>query len=118
MINFLQDKTFYYSFLLFANFLICFSLIPLVYETTMLKMTINIPYFTLLCFGIAFFIFIFVSLMRKYLIHAFIYTIAFICVIILFINKLQFDKNNINIQKKVVEIEYKNKNKIKLEQSS
>ncbi len=107
--NFLQDKTLYYSLLLFANFLICFSLIPLVYETTMLKMTINIPFFTLVCFAVAFFIFMIVSLLRYYWVHLFIYSIAFISVIILFVNKMQFDKNNTNIRKKVIEFVYKKK---------
>ncbi len=105
--NFLQDKTLYYSMLLFANFLICFSVIPLVYETTMLKMTINIPFFSLVCLGVAFIIFMTVSVLRKYWIHVFIYTIAFISVIILFMNKIQYDKNNMNIKKEIIELKYK-----------
>ncbi len=105
--NFLQDKTLYYSMLLFANFLICFSVIPLVYETTMLKMTINIPFFSLVCLGVAFIIFMAVSVLRKYWVHVFIYTIAFVGVIILFMNKIQYDKNNLNIKKEIIELEYK-----------
>ncbi len=105
--NFLQDKTLYYSMLLFANFLICFSVMPLVYETSMLKMTINIPFFSLVCLGVAFIIFTIVSILRKYWVHVFIYFIAFIGIIILFVNKIQYDKNNLKIKKEIIELEYK-----------
>ncbi len=103
----LQDKTLYYTLLLFANFLIVFSMIPLVYETSLLKMTLNIPFFTLVCLGIAFIIFTFISFIRGYWVHMFIYIIAVICVIILFINKQKYDGKNIILKKEIKEIKYK-----------
>ena len=103
----LQDKTLYYTLLLFSNFLIVFSMIPLVYETSLLKMTLNIPFFTLVCLGVAFIIFTFISFIRGYWVHMFIYIIAIICVIILFINKQKYDGKNIILKKEIKEIKYK-----------
>lgn len=93
----LLDKTTSYYVLFLANLLIVFSLIPIVYQTTVLRMTANIPYFSLICLGIAFLIFCSVTFDKNYWIHFLMYTIGLLCVIVLAVNKTQFDKNTIKV---------------------
>ena len=86
------DKTIYYYLLLFAIFLFTFSFVPLVFEVIQRKITSNIPYITLICMFISFFIFLFVTISRKYYIHIFLYSVAFICVSILLFIKINSKK--------------------------
>ncbi len=99
----LLDKTTSYYVLFLANLLIVFSLIPIVYQTTVLRMTANIPYFSLACLGIAFLIFCSVTFDKNYWIHFLMYTIGLLSVIVLAVNKTQFDKNNIKIVTTTIE---------------
>ena len=93
------EKTTYYYIILFAIFLISFSLVPLVFEILQQKLTSNIPYITLICILIYFLIFLFISINRNYYIHIFFYLIGLICISILIFLKSTYDNNNTYITK-------------------
>lgn len=93
------DKTIYYYLLLFAIFLFTFSLIPLVFEIIQQKITLNIPYTTLICMFLSFIIYLFVTISKKYYIHIFFYLICLICVSIILFLKRNYDKNNYKVSK-------------------
>jgi uncharacterized protein with PQ loop repeat len=90
------DKNKYYYLILFATFLFTFSFIPLVYEIIQQKITINIPYSTLVFMLISFIIYLFITISRQYYYHIFLYLIGFICISIILFLKRKFDKNNID----------------------
>ena len=92
------DKSLYYYLILFATFLFTFAFIPLVFEIIQQKVTINIPYITLICMLISFLIYLFITLNRQYYYHIFLYLVGFICVAILLFLKRKFDNtsNNMN----------------------
>ena len=91
--------------LLFANILIVLSLIPLAYESTILKYTSNIPYSTLVGFSVAYFIFMLSTAMKKYWFHVFIYFVGFIVVMYMIVSKKEFDEYH--TKKKVIIYEEK-----------
>lgn len=92
--------------LLLANMLIVFSLIPLSYEVSIMKMTSNIPMITLIGWATAFIVFMIATVMKKYWLHVAIYFIGFVCVMWMVVNKKEYD---INYTKKIV-IEKQNLN--------
>lgn len=79
--------------LLFANMLIVFSLIPLSYEISIMKMTSNIPMITLYGWITAFIIFMIATAMKKYWLHVAIYFIGLICALWILVNKKEYDEN-------------------------
>ena len=93
----LVDKSIYYYLILFATFLFSFSFIPIVFEIIEQKLTSNIPYVSLICMIIAFLIYLFITINRKYYVHIFFYLIGLISVSIILFLKRSYDKNNIKI---------------------
>jgi len=91
------NKTFYYYLILFATFIFIFSFIPLIYEIIQEKVTSNIPYITLICMFISFFIYLFITISRRYYIHIFLYLVAIICISVIIFLKRYYDGNNINV---------------------
>lgn len=91
------DKSIYYYLILFATFLFSFSFIPIVFEIIEQKLTSNIPYISLVCMIIAFLIYLFITINRKYYIHIFFYLIGLISVSTILFLKRKYDKNNIQI---------------------
>ena len=96
-----MDKTIFYHLILFSNFIINFSLIPLVFEVIQQKYTTNIPYSSILLLLIAQLIFLFVVLYKKYYFLVFIYVTGLICSCILLFLKKYYDKKNTKIIKVV-----------------
>ena len=88
----------YYYMILFAIFLSSFSLIPIVVEIIQQRLTINIPYISLICMFISFIIYIFISINRHYYTHLFFYLVGLICVSIIIFFKFKYDKNKNNIK--------------------
>ncbi len=97
---FLEEKAPY--LLLLANIIIVFSLIPLSYEVSIMKMTSNIPYITLISLATAFIIFIFGTAIKKYWFHVFIYFIGLIAVMWMLVNKKEYDANY--TKKRIIEV--------------
>lgn len=91
------DKSIYYYLILFATFLFSFSFIPIIFEIIEQKLTSNIPYISLVCMIIAFLIYLFITINRKYYIHIFFYLIGLISVSTILFLKRKYDKNNIQI---------------------
>lgn len=85
------DKSIYYYLILFATFLFSFSFIPLVFEIIQKKITINIPYITLICMFISFIIYLFITINRQYYSHIFFYLIGLICVSLIIFLKRKYD---------------------------
>jgi predicted membrane protein len=84
-----MNKLFYYYLILFATFLFTFSFIPLIFEIIQYKITINIPYSTIILWILSFIIFLFITINKKYYFHLLFYLIAFISVsIILFLKRI------------------------------
>ncbi len=79
--------------LLFANMMIVFSLIPLAYEISIMKMTSNIPMITLIGWATAFVVFMIATAMKKYWLHVGIYLIGLISVMWMIVNKKEYDMN-------------------------
>lgn len=94
-----MDKTIFYQLILFSNFIINFSLIPLVFEVIQQKYTTNIPYSSILLLLLAQIIFLFVVLYKKYYFLVFIYVTGLICSCILLFLKKYYDKKNTKIIK-------------------
>ena len=88
-----------FTFILFANFLFCAALIPLIFETIQQKYTSNISYLTLAFLLVAYVILFIISVMRKYLMHCIIYFIGIVCALIMLSLKVNYDKNKVFIQK-------------------
>ena len=88
------QKTIYYYFLLFASVLVSFSFIPIIFEIIQQKLTSNIPYITLILLLISFLIYLFVSIIKKYYIHIFIYLIGFLSLSFLLFLKIKYDNSN------------------------
>jgi hypothetical protein len=86
------DKSIYYYIILFATFLFSFSFIPIVFEVIQQKITLNIPYVSLICLFVSFIIFLFVAISRQYYIHIFIYLIGLISISIILFLKKSYDK--------------------------
>lgn len=84
---------------LFANLLLVFAFIPLTYEVAVMKMSINIPYSTIVTAGFAFLIFMLISVVKKYWFHVFLYFVGFLCTLSLFMNKKLFDDNHSKLRK-------------------
>ena len=93
------NKTYYYYLILFATFIFIFSFIPLIFEIIQEKMTLNIPYSTLICMFISFIIYLYITISRQYYIHIFLYLVAIICISVIIFLKRYYDKNNIKIIK-------------------
>ena len=91
------NKTIFYYILLFANFIINFAFIPLVFEVIQQKYTSNIPYLSIILFMISQIIFLFVVLYKEYYFHVFIYVIGLLCTSILLFLKKYYDKQNTKI---------------------
>ena len=91
--------------LLFANILVVLSLIPLAYESTIMKYTSNIPYTTLIGFSAAFLIFMVSTALKKYWFNVFIYFVGFIVVMYMIVSKKEFDEYH--TKKKVIIYEEK-----------
>ena len=89
------NKTIYYYLILFAIFLFSFAFIPLVFEIIQQKITINIPYISLICMLLAFLIYLFITINRGYYIHIFFYLIGLVSILLILFLKQKFDKNNI-----------------------
>ena len=98
------NKTIFYYLILFSNFLLNFSLIPLIFEVNQQKFTNNIPYSTILLILIAQIILLFVIIYKGYYFHIFIYSTGLICSSILLFLKRYYDKENTNIIKYVKNI--------------
>ncbi len=88
--------------ILFANLLLVFAFIPLTYEVAVMKMSINIPYSTIVTAGFAFLIFMLISVMKKYWFHVFIYFIGLIAVLWMLVNKKEYDMNY--TKKRIIEV--------------
>lgn len=73
----------------------------MVFEIYQLKMTLNIPYITLFGIAFAFLIMFLISVYRRYWFHGFLYIIGFVCVMLIFSKKENFDMN----QSKLVDME-------------
>jgi len=95
------DKTIFYYIILFSNFILNFSLIPLLFEVNQQKFTNNIPYFTILLILISQILLLFVVIYKGYYFHIFIYSVGMICSSILLFLKRYYDKKNTNIIKVV-----------------
>jgi uncharacterized protein with PQ loop repeat len=94
-----MDKIYYYYLILLATFLLTFSLVPLLFEIIKYKLTINIPYSTIILIIISFLIFLFVTISKKYYIHLTCYLIAFISISIILFLKRIYDAKNIKLVK-------------------
>jgi hypothetical protein len=94
--NIVMNKTIYYYLILLAIFLFSFSLIPIVFEIIERKITINIPYISLIPMLLSIIIYLFITISRQYYIHIFCYVVALICISIILFLKRQYDKNNNN----------------------
>ena len=82
------DKSIYYYLILFATLIFSFSFIPIVFEVIQQQITSNIPYISLIGMFIAFIIYLFISIDRKYYFHILLYIVGLVCIsIILFIKK-------------------------------
>ncbi len=88
-----------FTFILFANFLFCAALIPLIFEVIQQKYTSNIPYLSISFLLIAYIILFIISVMRKYLMHCVIYFIGIVCALIVLSLKSNYDKNKVFVQK-------------------
>lgn len=91
------DKTIFYYLLLFANFIINFAFIPIVFEVIQQRYTYNIPYVSIILFMIAQIIFLFVVLYKEYYFHVFIYVVGLLCSCILLFLKKYYDKQNTKV---------------------
>jgi hypothetical protein len=96
-----MNKRIDYYLILFAILLFTFSYVLLLFEIIKYKITINIPYNSLILFLISFLIFLYVTIYKKYYIHLFFYLIGFISIcIILFLKKIYDNDNKPNVKKK------------------
>ena len=95
------NKTVFYYLILFSNFMLNFSLIPLLFEVNQQKYTNNIPYFTILLILISQILLLFVVIYKGYYYHIFIYSVGLICSSILLFLKRYYDKKSTNIIKVV-----------------
>jgi uncharacterized protein with PQ loop repeat len=86
------DKSIYYYLILCATFLFSFAFIPIVFEVIQQKITLNIPYLSLICLFISFIIFLFVAISRQYYIHIFVYLVGLISISIILFLKKSYDK--------------------------
>ena len=91
------NKTVFYYIILFSNFMLNFSLIPLLFEVNQQRFTENIPYSTILLLLIPQILLLFVVIYKGYYYHIFIYSIGLICSSILLFLKRYYDKRNNNI---------------------
>ena len=94
-----MDKIIITYLLLFANFIMNFALIPLVFEVIQQKFTSNIPYLTIILLMCAQIIFLFVVIYKNYFFHVFIYVTGLICSCIILFLKKYYDKKNTKIIK-------------------
>jgi uncharacterized protein with PQ loop repeat len=92
-----MNHSFYYYILLFATFILTFSFVPLLFEIIKTKITINIPYSSLLLALLSLTIFMFVSISKKYYFHLLFYIIGFISLFIIAFFKKTYDKKIQNI---------------------
>lgn len=91
------NKTVFYYIILFSNFMLNFSLVPLLFEVNQQKNTNNIPYFTILLILISQILLLFVVIYKGYYFHIFIYSVGLICSSILLFLKRYYDQKNRNI---------------------
>ena len=101
---FIINKTICYYAILFATFLFTFSFIPIVFEVIQQRITSNIPYISLICMILAFLIYLFIVINREYYLHILFYFIGLTSVCIIYFLKINYDKNNIRIEKTINEI--------------
>lgn len=97
------DKSIYYYLILFATFLFTFSFVPLVFEVIQQRLTINIPYISLICMLISFLIYLFITIHRQYYLHIFFYLVSFVCISIILFLKRNYDKKNMKVSKFIYE---------------
>ena len=97
------DKSIYYYLILFATFLFTFSFVPLVFEVIQQRLTINIPYTTLICMMLSLLIYLFITIHRKYYLHIFFYLVSFVCISIILFLKKTYDKKNMKVSKFIYE---------------
>ena len=97
------NKTIYYYLILFATFLINFSLIPIVFEIIQERITSNIPYVSLICMMIANLIYLFIVISRQYYAHIFFYFVGLISISIIIFLKRDYDKDRVH---NIIEYEY------------
>lgn len=86
-----EFKNSYYLILL-SNFLLSIAFIPLIYEVYDIQLMRNIPYITLLCLAVGFLLLLFVSIVKQYWIHTFIYFIGFFSICVLLFLKKEYDE--------------------------
>ena len=87
----------YYYLIMFATLLFTFSFVPIVFEILQQKITSNIPYISLFSLLIALLIFLFISIIKSYYIHAIFYSIGLLSVIILCFLKKSYDNKSIKV---------------------
>jgi uncharacterized protein with PQ loop repeat len=97
------DKSIYYYLILLATFLFTFSFVPLVFEVIQQRLTINIPYISLICMLISFLIYLFITIHRQYYLHIFFYLVSFVCISIILFLKRNYDKKNMKVSKFIYE---------------
>jgi len=97
------DKSIYYYLILLATFLFTFSFVPLVFEVIQQRLTINIPYVTLICMMLSFLIYLFITINRQYYLHIFFYLVSFVCISIILFLKRNYDKKNMKVSKFIYE---------------
>jgi hypothetical protein len=80
-----------YYIILLSNFLFSIAFIPLVFEVSNIQIMRNIPYWTLVPLALAFFMLLFVAVVKQYWVHAFIYFIGFFSICTLLFFKKEYD---------------------------
>jgi uncharacterized protein with PQ loop repeat len=91
------DKSYYYYIILFATFLFTFSYIPIVFQIIQQKKSSNIPYLSLIAMSIAFILFLFITISRRYYVHLFFYLVGLISVSIIIFYKRYYENSDHHI---------------------
>lgn len=91
------NKLFFYYLILFATFLVSISFIPIIYDILSTSNMTNIPYSSLILMVLAFLIFLYYSIEKRYYIHIALYFLGFVS--ISFIMFLKFNNKNYNKNK-------------------
>ncbi len=89
----------YYNLIILATIIAIFSLVPIIFEIIQQKITSNIPYVSLICIIVTLLIFMYISIVKKYYLHLFLYTFGFLCASIIIFLKRQYDHKNVYINK-------------------
>jgi uncharacterized membrane protein YoaK (UPF0700 family) len=99
--NNINKKKNFYNLIIFATIISIFSLVPILYQIILQKITSNIPYISLILIFIALFIFMYISLIKQYYMHLFFYTFGLLCISIIIYLKRKYDDNNITLHKMI-----------------